>query len=80
MAPGFEGKQGDLRIIRSVGAEPQVVRVDLRRCLTVRLPDPVLQADDIVFLPTNPMKAAIKIRRSVSALAIASLLLFAAQQ
>jgi polysaccharide biosynthesis/export protein len=57
---GFEGKQGDLRIIRSVGTGRQVVRVDLKKIVEGRAPDPVLQPEDIVFLPTNSMKAAIK--------------------
>ncbi len=77
---GFEGKQGDLRIIRSVGLTRQVVRVDLKKVLYGQAPDPVLQADDIIFLPTNQMKAAIKSGGIGVALAIVSLLLLAAGQ
>ncbi len=57
---GFEGKQGDLRIIRSVGTSRQVVRVDYKKVINGQAPDPVLQAEDIVFLPSSSMKAAIK--------------------
>lgn len=78
--PGFEGSMGDLRIIRSVGLSRQVVRVDLKKVINGKAPDPVLQAEDIVFLPSNPMKAAIKSGGIGTALGIASLLLFAAQQ
>jgi polysaccharide export outer membrane protein len=77
---GFEGNQDDLRIIRSVGLSRQVVRVDLKKILYGKAPDPVLQADDIIFLPTNQMKAAIKSGGIGVALAIVSLLLLAAGQ
>jgi len=43
-------------------------------------PDPVLQADDIVFLPSSAMKAAIKSGGIGTAIGIASLLLVAAQR
>jgi polysaccharide biosynthesis/export protein len=74
---GFEGKQGDLRIIRSVGTERQVVRVDLNKIVKGQAPDPVLQPEDIVFLPTNSMKAAIKNGGIGTLLGIVSILLVA---
>ena len=43
-------------------------------------PDPLLQADDIVFLPTNIYKAAIKNGGIPTLLGIASILIFAAGQ
>jgi polysaccharide export outer membrane protein len=75
--PGFEGRLNDLRIIRTVGLERKVVVVDLKRIFNGRDPDPVLQTDDIVFLPTNAMKAAIKGGGIGTTLAIASTLLYA---
>lgn len=57
---GYEGRFEDLRIIRTVGLERKVVKVDLKRILRGKDPDPVLQADDIIFLPTNSVKAALK--------------------
>ena len=78
--PGFEGQESDLRIIRSVGVDRQVVRVDIRKVIQGKAPDPVLQAEDIVFLPTNPMKAAIKSGGISTLLGIASILLIAIQQ
>ncbi len=57
---GFEGRYEDLRIIRTEGLQRKVVRVDLKRILTGRDPDPILQADDVVFLPSNIVKAALK--------------------
>jgi polysaccharide export outer membrane protein len=78
--PGFEGKTSDLRIIRSVGLTRQVVRVDIKKVIDGKAPDPVLQADDIVFLPTSPMKAAIKSGGIGTLLGIVSILLVASQQ
>jgi polysaccharide export outer membrane protein len=77
--PGFEGKTSDLRIIRSVGLTRQVVRVDVKRVMDGKDPDPVLQAEDIVFLPSSSMKAAIKSGGIGTLLGIVSVLLVAAQ-
>jgi polysaccharide biosynthesis/export protein len=57
---GFEGKYEDLRLIRTVGAERKVVVVDIKKVLNGQAPDPILEANDIVFLPTNNMKAILK--------------------
>jgi polysaccharide export outer membrane protein len=57
---GFEGRYQDLRLIRTVGTERKVVEVDIKKVLNGKAPDPVLQANDIVFLPTNQMKAVLK--------------------
>jgi polysaccharide biosynthesis/export protein len=78
--PGFEGKMGDLRIIRSVGLTRQVVRVNITKVINGKAPDPVIQAEDIIFLPTSMMKAAIKSGGIGTVLGIASILLIAAQQ
>jgi len=77
---GFEGKQGDLRIIRSAGTSRQVIRVDLNKIVKGQAPDPVLQPEDIVFLPSSSMKAAIKSGGIGTLLGIVSILLFAVQQ
>jgi polysaccharide export outer membrane protein len=76
---GFEGKQGDMRIVRSVGTTRQVIRVDLAKVVKGQAPDPVLQAEDIVFLPSSSMKAAIKSGGIGTLLGIVSVLLVAAQ-
>ncbi len=77
--PGFEGKTGDLRIVRSIGLERQVVRVDIKKVMDGKTPDPVLQAEDIVFLPSSSMKAAIKSGGIGTLLGIVSILLVASQ-
>ncbi len=78
--PGFEGQENELKIIRSVGVDRQIVQVDIKKVIQGKVPDPVLQAEDIVFLPTNPMKAAIKSGGISTLLGIASILILAIQQ
>jgi len=78
--PGWEGKSSDLRLIRTIGLERKVVRVDMKRVLNGKDPDPVLQADDIVFLPTDSMKAAIKSGGLSTLVGLASILVVAARQ
>ncbi len=56
----FEGNLNDLRIIRTVGTDRKVVDVDIKKVRDGKAPDPVLQANDIVFLPTSAMKATLK--------------------
>jgi polysaccharide export outer membrane protein len=77
--PGFEGKLGDLRLIRTVGLERKVVHIDVKRVMNGKDPDPVLQTDDIVFLPTDNMKAAIKSGGISTLLGFASILVLALQ-
>jgi polysaccharide export outer membrane protein len=74
---GFEGKLNDLRIVRTVGFDRKVVRIDIKKVIRGQAPDPVLQADDIVLLPTNPMKAAIKSGGIATLTGIASILVVA---
>jgi polysaccharide export outer membrane protein len=74
---GFEGRYKDLRIVRSVGLTRTVVKLDIKKVLDGKAPDPVLQADDIVFLPSDNLKAAIKAGGINTVTSIASLLLIA---
>jgi polysaccharide export outer membrane protein len=78
--PGFEGKPADLRIIRSVGLTRQVVQVDIKKVMNGKAPDPVLQAEDIVFLPSSNWKSAIKNGGIGTLLGIVSILLVASGQ
>lgn len=76
---GFEGDFKDLRIIRTVGLERKEVVVNIKKVLDGKAPDPILQADDIVFLPSNALKAAIKSGGIGTLSNIASLLIIAFQ-
>jgi polysaccharide export outer membrane protein len=78
--PGFEGQYNDLRIVRTNGLNREVVHVDIKRVIHGQDPDPVLQAEDIVFLPSNSMKAAIKSGGLSTLLGIVSILILAVQQ
>ena len=77
---GFEGDFKDLRIIRTSGAERKEVKVNIKHILAGKDPDPVLQADDIVFLPSNALKAAIKSGGIGTLSNLASLLIVALQR
>jgi polysaccharide export outer membrane protein len=74
---GYQGKLNDLRIIRTEGLTRKVVNVDIKKILNGKAPDPVLQADDIVLLPTNAMKAALKGGGAGVVVALGTLLLYA---
>src|ERR1700730_301089 len=73
---GYEGKLEDLRIIRATGVSRSVVHVNIKRVFAGKDPDPILQADDILFLPSNAMKAAIKNGGIATLLGIASVAIY----
>jgi polysaccharide export outer membrane protein len=77
---GFEGRFDDLRLIRTTQSDDgvitrKVVEVDIKKVRNGQANDPVLQANDIVFLPTNSMKAIIKSLGSGGVVGIASLII-----
>jgi polysaccharide export outer membrane protein len=57
---GFEGRFEDMRIIRTEGDQRKMIKVDIKRIQNGRDPDPILAANDILYLPTNALKAAVK--------------------
>ena len=57
---GFQAAPTETRIIRTTGAKRREIRVNLSRVQAGKDPDPILQNDDIVMIPTNVIKAAIK--------------------
>ena len=77
---GYEGRFDDLRIIRTDGLERKMIKVDISKIQKGLEPDPILQADDIVFLPSNQLKAAIKSGGIGTLSGIASLLIVAFQR
>ncbi len=76
---GYEGKFKDLRIIRTTGLTRNVVTVDIKAILNGQAPDPILQADDIIFLPSDALKAAIKSGGIGTALGVIDVLIIALQ-
>jgi polysaccharide export outer membrane protein len=73
----YEGRYNDLRLIRTVGTERTVVDVDIKKVRDGKAPDPVLQPNDIVFLPTNEMKAMLKSLGSGGVVGLVSVLIAA---
>ena len=57
--PAFEAKNSDLRIIRTVGDHRTLVKLNIHDVLFGRAPDPILQPNDIVFLPSSVIKGSI---------------------
>lgn len=76
----FEGRFKDLRIIRTEGNQRKIITTDIKAVLNGRLPDPILQANDIVFLPTNNFKAIIKSQGVGTFLSIISFLVIALER
>ena len=57
---GFQAAPTDTRIIRTTGATRREIRINLSKVMDGKAADPILQSDDIVMVPTNMIKAAIK--------------------
>jgi polysaccharide export outer membrane protein len=58
--PFFEAKQNQVRIIRTIGNTRKEVRIDMGRVVAGKDPDPIIAADDIIYIPGSLLKAAIK--------------------
>jgi polysaccharide biosynthesis/export protein len=52
----WEGRFSDLRIIRTVGDHRTVAVYDIKKVLDGKAPDPILEPNDIVYLPPVPFK------------------------
>ena len=55
----WEGRFADLRIIRTVGDQRTVAVYNIKKVLDGKAPDPILQPNDIVYLPPVPLKQLI---------------------
>ena len=77
----FEGRFNDLRLIRTVMKDGKpdrvLVALDIKKIRDGKADDPILQADDIVFLPTDAMKASLKSFGSGGILSLVSILIAA---
>jgi polysaccharide export outer membrane protein len=56
----WEGRFNDLRIIRTVGDRRTVAVYNIKKVLDGKAPDPILQPNDIVYLPPVPFKQLIE--------------------
>jgi polysaccharide export outer membrane protein len=52
----WEGRSNDLRIIRTVGDRRTVAVYNIRKVLDGKVPDPILQPNDIVYFPASQFK------------------------
>jgi polysaccharide export outer membrane protein len=71
----FQGKYNDVRLIRTVGDHRTVVKLDIQRIMHGKDPDPILEPNDIVFLPDSTLKASIGNGSLGTLLGIVSLLI-----
>jgi polysaccharide export outer membrane protein len=71
----FQGKYNDVRLVRTVGDHRTVVKLDIQRIMHGKDPDPILQANDIVFLPDSAIKASMSNGSLGTLLGIVSLLI-----
>jgi len=56
----FAGKLSDLHLIRTVGDHRTVVTLDVNAIFRGKAPDPILQPNDILYLPSSVLKVAIQ--------------------
>ena len=57
--PAYAAKYSELHIIRTVGDHRTVTTLNIKNVLYGKAPDPIMQPNDIVFLPPSPWKSSI---------------------
>lgn len=57
--PVYDAKYSELHIIRTVGDHRTVSTLNIKNVLYGKAPDPIMQPNDIVFLPPSAVKASI---------------------
>ncbi len=57
--PVYDAKYNELHIIRTVGDHRTVTTLNIKNVLYGKAPDPIMQPNDIVFLPPSTFKASI---------------------
>ncbi len=56
----FEASLSTTRIIRTEGDSRRAIALDMKKIFKGTQPDPILQADDIVYVPGSAFKGAVK--------------------
>ncbi len=69
---GYEADSKDAHIIRTTGDRRYIVDLNVAKILQGKAADVALKSDDILFVPTNQMKAALKGGAAGIAVALAS--------
>jgi polysaccharide biosynthesis/export protein len=57
---GYEAAENDARLVRTIGTKHVVYTVQVRKIIQGKVPDIALQNGDILYVPTNEGKAALK--------------------
>ncbi len=73
---GFEGIADKAEVVRTLDGKRTEIPFNYRAALAHAGPDPVLMADDIIFIPTDKMRAALKGGGLGIAVALASAFLY----
>jgi polysaccharide biosynthesis/export protein len=55
----YDAKLNDLRLIRTIGNQRTVVKLNMSKVMYGKVPDPILQPNDILFLPNSFIKSSI---------------------
>ncbi len=58
--PNKVAKYDDMRIIRTTGVTRTFVKLNIKRVMNGQDPDPVLQADDILYIPDSTIKSIVQ--------------------
>lgn len=56
----FEASLSSTRIIRTEGDSRRAIALDMKKIFNGKQPDPILQADDIIYVPGSLFKGAVK--------------------
>lgn len=57
---GYEGRRGDAQIVRAQDGKYVMLPVPLNQIMNGKAPDVALLGDDILYVPTNQLRAAVK--------------------
>ena len=57
--PIWDARYGQLHIIRTVGDHRTVTTLNIKDVLYGKRPDPIMQPNDIIFLPPSPIKSSL---------------------
>ena len=55
----FDAKYSDLRVIRTIGDQRTVVKLNMMDVMHGKAPDPILQANDIIYMPNSFIKSSL---------------------
>ncbi len=75
--PVYDAKYSELHIIRTAGDHRTVTTLNIKDVLYGKAPDPIMQPNDIVFLPPSTLKASINNGSLASILGVVSFALAA---